>query len=50
MLKLLRATFKGFTFCCRNLREARDNALEEKERVFASQKETASKYDLLQSE
>ena len=50
MLKLLWATFKGFTFCCRNLREARDNALEEKERAFASEKETASKYDLLQSE
>ncbi|KAL9973441.1 hypothetical protein ACROYT_G019903 [Oculina patagonica] len=34
----------------RNLREARDNALEEKERALASEKETASKYDLLQSE
>lgn len=41
---------KGFTFYCRNLREARDNALEEKERALASEKETASKYDLLQSE
>lgn len=37
-------------FCCRNLREARDNALEEKERACVSEKETTSKYDLLQSE
>lgn len=34
----------------RNLREARDNALEEKERACVSEKETTSKYDLLQSE
>ncbi|KAJ7356253.1 Progesterone-induced-blocking factor 1 [Desmophyllum pertusum] len=34
----------------RNLREARDNALEEKERAFASEKEMTSKYDLLQTE
>lgn len=34
----------------RNLREARDNALESKEGALISQKEIASKYDLLQSE
>lgn len=35
---------------CRNLREARDNAFEEKEHAVISEKEIASKYDLLQSE
>lgn len=34
----------------RNLREARDNALEAKEGALISQKEITSKYDLLQSE
>lgn len=37
-------------FCCRNLREARDNAMEEKERACVSETETTSKYDILQSE
>ena len=36
-------------FSNRNLREARDNALEEKERACANEKEIASKYDVLQS-
>nr|XP_058960451.1 progesterone-induced-blocking factor 1-like [Pocillopora verrucosa] len=34
----------------RNLREARDNAFEAKDRAVISEKEIASKYDLLQSE
>lgn len=33
----------------RNLREARDNALDEKERACSSEKELTSKYDVLQS-
>lgn len=39
-----------FVGSCRNLREARDNAFEAKEHAVISEKEIASKYDLLQSE
>ena len=37
-------------FLYRNLREARDNALEEKQRVVSSEKEISSKYDQLLTE
>ena len=38
-----------FVFCVRNLREARDNAVEEKERACVNEKEMSLKYNQLQS-